>query len=173
MSARRLVAVIGGNAADPAIAAMAREVGYELGRRGLSLVCGGRGGVMEAACAGLVAARDEHDTASLAVGVLPGDDRHEANPFVDVAIPTGIGIARNLVIVRSADAVIVVDGGSGTLSELAFAWQLGRPLVALAASGGIAAEYAGRRVDGRRDDLVVGAGSAAEAVEVVAGWMGC
>jgi uncharacterized protein (TIGR00725 family) len=164
---RLLIAVIGANETSSAVLSMAREVGLELGRRGLSLICGGRGGVMEAACAGLVDARDARGTPSLAIGLLPGDDPADANPMLDVVLPTGIGIARNLVIVRSAAAVIAIDGGSGTLSEIAFAWQLGRPIAALESSGGVAAAYAGKAVDPRRADVVMAAATPAEAVELV------
>lgn len=165
---RALVAVIGGSTAEPQVAALARDVGYELGRRGLSLVCGGMQGVMAAACEGLVSAREAHRTGALAVGLLPGTEASDANPFVDLALPTGLGIARNLLIVRAAAAVIAIAGGSGTLSELAFAWQLGRPIVALVPSGGVAATFAGRGVDDRRGDVIMAAATPAQAVELAA-----
>jgi uncharacterized protein (TIGR00725 family) len=167
MSKRKpFVGVIGGGDVDDHVRAVARELGSELGRRGLSLVCGGLGGVMEAVCEGLRRAREEHGTHGLAMGILPGPFAADANPYVDVVVPTGMGIARNILVVRSADVIIVVDGGSGTLSELAFAWQLGKPIVALTSAGGIAAEVAGRRLDDRRQDPVLTAGSPVEAVEL-------
>jgi uncharacterized protein (TIGR00725 family) len=89
------------------------------------LVCGGLGGAMEAACRGAKAA------GGTTVGILPGSDRAAANPFVDVAVPTGLGQGRNLVIVHAADAVIAVGGGYGTLSEIALALQAGTPVVGL------------------------------------------
>jgi uncharacterized protein (TIGR00725 family) len=89
------------------------------------LVCGGLGGVMEAAC------RGAKGSGGLTVGILPGADRAAANPFVDVAIPTGLGEARNALVVRAADAVIAIGGGYGTLSEIALALRAGKPVVGL------------------------------------------
>jgi uncharacterized protein (TIGR00725 family) len=119
------VAVIGSASCDQAVAALARELGREIARRGAVLVCGGRGGVMEAACQG---AKEEGGTT---VGILPGTDRREANPYVDIPIATGIGEARNAIVVRTADGVVAVSGGYGTLSEIGLALKMGRPVVGL------------------------------------------
>jgi hypothetical protein len=119
------VAVIGSASADAEIAALAEEVGREIARRGAILVCGGRGGVMEAACRGAKAA------GGTTVGILPGTDHREANAYVDIPIATGMGEARNVIVVRSADAVIAVSGGYGTLSEIGLALKMGRPVVGL------------------------------------------
>jgi uncharacterized protein (TIGR00725 family) len=105
--------------------AQAEEVGQGLARRGHVLICGGRGGVMEAACRG---ARAE---GGHTIGLLPGEDRAEANPYVEFPIVTGVGRARNLAIVLSSDALIAIDGAYGTLSEIAFAHQYGKPVVGL------------------------------------------
>jgi len=123
--ARLFVAVIGSAACDEPVAALAREVGGEIARRGAVLVCGGRDGVMEAAC------RGAQEAGGLTVGILPGADRAEANPYVDVPVVTGLGEARNALVVRSADAVIAVSGGYGTLSEIGLALKMGRPVVGL------------------------------------------
>lgn len=119
------LAVIGSATCDQQVAAIAEAVGREIARRGVVLVCGGRGGVMEAACRG---ARAEGGTT---VGILPGPDRREANPYVDVAIATGMGEARNAIVVRAADAVLAISGGYGTLSEIGLALKMGRPVVGL------------------------------------------
>ncbi len=119
------VAVIGSASCDETVAALARELGREIARRGAVLVCGGRGGVMEAACQG---AKAEGGTT---VGILPGIDRREANLYVDIPIATGLGEARNAVVVRTADAVVAVSGGYGTLSEIGLALKMGRPVVGL------------------------------------------
>jgi uncharacterized protein (TIGR00725 family) len=119
------VAVIGSATCDETASAQARAVGRELGRRGAVLVCGGRGGVMEAACRG---AKEEGGTT---VGILPGAHRGEANEYVDIPIVTGLGEARNAIVVRTADAVIAVRGGYGSLSEIGFALKMGRPVVGL------------------------------------------
>jgi uncharacterized protein (TIGR00725 family) len=120
-----LVAVIGSGHCDEAISAQAEEVGREIARRGAVLVCGGRGGVMEAACRGAKAG------GGTTVGILPGNDRREANAYVDIPVVTGLGEARNAIVVRTADAVIAVSGGYGTLSEIALALKMGRPVVGL------------------------------------------
>jgi uncharacterized protein (TIGR00725 family) len=119
------VAVIGSADCSAAAAKAAEAVGREIARRGHVLVCGGRGGVMEAACRGARAA------GGLTVGILPGADRRQANPYVDVAIATGLGEARNAVVVRTADAVIAVHGEHGTLSEIGLALKMGKPVVGL------------------------------------------
>ncbi len=119
------LAVVGSASCDAGTAALAEEVGREIARRGAVLICGGRGGVMEAACRG---ARSAGGTT---VGILPGTDRSQANPYVDIPIVTGLGEARNALVVRSADAVIAVSGGYGTLSEIALALKMGRPVVGL------------------------------------------
>lgn len=155
---RAYVTVIGSSAGAPERALrLAYEVGLELGRRGAVLVCGGRGGVMEAA------AKGAKEAGALTVGVLPGLSRAEANPYVDVAIPTGMGHARNAINVLAGDAVIVIHGGPGTLSEVGLALAYGRPVVALRGSGGVADLLAGRTIGGRR---VHSADSPAEAVEL-------
>ena len=119
------VAVIGSASCDEPVAALARAVGRELGRRGAVLVCGGRGGVMEAACQGA------KEQGGITVGILPGTDRREANRYVDIPVVTGLGDARNVLVVRSADIVIAVSGGYGTLSEIGLALKAGRPVVGL------------------------------------------
>jgi uncharacterized protein (TIGR00725 family) len=105
--------------------AAAERVGRELGSRGAVLVCGGLGGVMEAAC------RGAKEAGATTVGILPGTDRAAANEFVDVAIPTGLGEARNALVVRAADALVAVGGGYGTLSEIALALKAGKRVVGI------------------------------------------
>jgi uncharacterized protein (TIGR00725 family) len=105
--------------------AAAERVGALVAQRGAVLVCGGLGGVMEAACRG---ARQEGGTA---VGILPGLDRSAANPHVDLALATGLGEARNALVVRAGDALIAVGGGYGTLSEIALALKAGKRVAGL------------------------------------------
>lgn len=125
MSRRPLIAVIGGSRATAEEQAAAEAVGRGLATAGATLVCGGRGGVMEAAC------RGARSAGGLTVGILPDADASQANPYVDIAIPTGIGLARNALVVRAAQAVIAVGGSYGTLSEMAYALQFDVPLVGL------------------------------------------
>ena len=120
-----IVAVIGGSAPTPEEAAAAEAVGHALAKEGAVLICGGRGGVMEAACRGAKAA------GGLTIGILPGTQRGAANPYVDIPIVTGIGEARNAIIARTAQAAVAVGGSYGTLSEIAFALAFGAPVVGL------------------------------------------
>jgi uncharacterized protein (TIGR00725 family) len=119
------IAVVGSGEASPDILQTAEAVGASIARHEARLVCGGLTGVMEAACRG---ARSE---GGLTIGILPGMDHRSANPYVDVAIPTGMGEMRNALIVRSAHAVIAVSGEFGTLSEIAFALRTEVPVVGL------------------------------------------
>ncbi len=119
------IGVIGSGEADPEVLQLAREVGQEIARRGAVLVCGGRGGVMEAA------ARGAQEAGGTTVGILPGTSRSEGNPYLTVSIVTGMGEARNAIVVRSSDAVIAVAGGCGTLSEIGLALKMGVPVVGL------------------------------------------
>jgi uncharacterized protein (TIGR00725 family) len=119
------VAVVGAGEASAEQFAAAEEVGRLLGERGAVVVCGGRGGVMEGACKGALAG------GGTTLGILPGLDRAEANPYVDVAVPTGLGEARNALVVRAADTLIALGGGYGTLSEVALALKAGKPVVGL------------------------------------------
>jgi uncharacterized protein (TIGR00725 family) len=119
------IAIIGGYEASAPVAATAEEVGAALASAGAIVVCGGLGGVMAAACRGAKSA------GGLTVGLLPGRDPSAANPWVDVVIATGLGEARNALVVGSADAVIAVDGAYGTLSEIALALHAGTPVIGL------------------------------------------
>ena len=119
------VSVIGGSTATDAEYERAREVGRLLGEAGHAVVCGGLGGVMEAACAGAA------ETGGHTIGILPGEDRTAANEYVDTPVATGMGNARNALVVLNGDAAIAVDGGTGTLSEIALALDAGRPVAGL------------------------------------------
>jgi uncharacterized protein (TIGR00725 family) len=145
---RRYVAVCGTATADVAQREAAREVGRLLAEAGAVLLCGGLGGVMEAASEGASVA------GGTVVGILPGSDREGANPHLTFALPTGLGQARNAVIATAAESVIAIGGGWGTLSEIGFARRLGRTVVALDTW----------RVDGLQE-----AGSPAEAVRLALG----
>lgn len=122
-----IISIIGGEAASPEALEAAEAVGRELARRGITLVCGGRGGVMEAACRG---ARAE---GGHTIGILPGRNGRESppNPYVEFAVFSGVGYARNAMVVLSGEAVIAIDGSYGTLSEIAYALIHDVPLVGL------------------------------------------
>ena len=125
MENKKLIAVIGGSQCSEEEAQTAEEVGRELARREVVLVCGGLGGIMEAACRGASA------EGGITVGILPGENRQTANPYVQIPIVTGIGYARNVAVVKSAEAVIAIGGSYGTLSEIAHALQSGIPVIGL------------------------------------------
>lgn len=120
-----LISVVGGDTAPPDVLTQAEELGRELAHRGCTVVCGGRGGVMEAVCRG---ARSE---GGHTIGILPGADHGDMNSYVEFPIVTGMGYARNVAVVLTGEAVIAVDGAYGTLSEIAHALAHGRPVVGL------------------------------------------
>jgi uncharacterized protein (TIGR00725 family) len=125
MTRERYIAVVGPSAGTPAELALGEEIGRLIGEAGAVLVCGGMGGVMEAVASGCARAGGK------SVGILPGDSRLDANPYLTVAVATGMGEGRNVIVVRTADVVIAVHGEFGTLSEIALALKTGTPVVGL------------------------------------------
>jgi uncharacterized protein (TIGR00725 family) len=144
------IGVVGAGNASPDEERAAEAVGRGLAEAGVILVCGGLGGVMEAAC------RGAKSGGGTTIGILPGERRNAANPYVDIAIATGIGELRNGLVVRASDGLVAVGGAFGTLSEIALALVAGKPVVAL---GGWELARAGEPVD-----AVVRAGSPEGAV---------
>ncbi len=120
-----IIAVIGGGKCPKNIARLAEEVGRELAEHGATLICGGLGGVMEAACKGAKEAGGQ------TIGILPGNGSANANPYVEIPIVTGMGEMRNVIIVKSAQAVIAIDGEFGTLSEIGHALKNRVPVIGL------------------------------------------
>ena len=120
-----IIGVIGGGNCTEDIGRIAEDVGKGIAEAGAMLICGGLGGVMEYACKG------SKSVGGTTIGIIPSDDRSDANDFVDIPIVTGMSIARNVIIINSADVIIAIDGGYGTLSEIAFALNLRKPVVAL------------------------------------------
>ncbi|WP_281193797.1 TIGR00725 family protein [Halorubrum sp. F4] len=127
------VSVIGGSSIPPETAAVAEELGAKLADRGHTVVCGGLGGVMEAVCRGAREAggSDEGDGIVETIGILPSDRREDANPYVTTPIATGMGHARNALVVMNGDAAVAVNGGPGTLSEIGLALALGRAVAGI------------------------------------------
>lgn len=119
------VSVIGGGTVEDAEYETARRLGRVIAERGHTVVCGGLGGVMEAVC------RGAHDEGGETIGILPGEDRGEANQYVTTPIATGLGNARNVLVVLNGDSAVAVDGSTGTLSEIAHALDTGRPVAGL------------------------------------------
>ena len=121
----RRIGVIGNSGCSEEVVKLSEEVGREIAKRKGILICGGLTGVMEGA------ARGAKEAGGLTVGIIPGDSAYEANPFIDIPIVTGIGYGRNIIVVRSSEAIIAIHGKYGTLSEIAFALQLNIPIVGL------------------------------------------
>lgn len=145
------VAVVGGSMFEERACTHADHIGRLLAQRDAIVVCGGLGGVMEAVCRG---AKSEN---GITVGLLPGESRAEANGYIDIALPTGLGEMRNMLVVNASDVVIAVGGEFGTLSEVAFALRIGKPVVGLG-TWELAKE-------GKPDSTIVRATSPQEAVD--------
>ena len=122
---KRLIAIVGGRDTTQELLEQATQVGRLIARSGFGLVCGGMGGIMEAAAKGC------KEEGGLTVAILMHDNPKYANPYMDVVIPTGLGIARNLLVVRAGEAVIAIDGKYGTLSEIAYALQINKPVIGI------------------------------------------
>ena len=133
MTQLRTISVIGGSRVSTRNYQLSIALGKEIAKRNFVLITGGRTGVMEAVSKGCL------EAGGLSIGILPGEFKHEANKFINVAIPTGLGDARNIIVVRAGDGIIAVasEGGFGTLSELAFARLLNKPLVILRGDRGM------------------------------------
>lgn len=167
---KTLVAVIGIGSVeegDP-LYQLGMEIGRSLVDEGFRLITGGLGGIMEAASRGAHLSEEYQD--GDVIGILPGTEKGSANEFVDIPIPTGLGIGRNMIITNS-DAVIAIGGGSGTLSEIAFAWQKGKMVIAMDVDGW-SGKLGDTRLDERirnnlPDDRIFKASSAREAVEIL------
>lgn len=119
------IGVIGGNRPEPTFRKMAYEVGRLIAENGAILVCGGLGGVMEAAALGAKQA------GGITVGILPGNQPHEANPYIDLPVATGMGYSRNSLVAMNSDVLIAIDGEYGTLTEIAFGLIYGKKVVGL------------------------------------------
>ncbi|MGI0023699.1 MAG: TIGR00725 family protein [Nitrososphaera sp.] len=140
---------------------LAYEVGKEVARAGAVLVCGGLGGVMESACKG---AREGNGTT---VGIIPQEEFSFANDYCDIVVCTGIGFARDFIVASSADGMIVVGGGVGTLIELGVGYMIKKTIVAIAGSGGVADTYGDKYLDERRRVKIMLAKDAKSAVKLI------
>ncbi len=138
---KKIVAVIGGHECDTKVEGIAYKLGKKLSKVVDLIVCGGLGGVMEAVCKGFKIG------GGLTIGILPGYDKDEANAYIDIILPTGLGLARNVLVVKSADLVIALPGKAGTLSEVAYCLQFGIPVISLN-SWDISGVIKEERVDG-------------------------
>ncbi len=140
---------------------MAYETGNEIAKSGAILITGGLGGVMKAASHGA------HDAGGLVIGIIPQNDASLANEYCDVVIPTGMGHTRDFLTALSADGVIVIGGGSGTLTEICASYVHKKPIAALKKSGDVAEKYADQYLDHRNHVKIVGVDSPKEAVKYI------
>lgn len=159
---RTLISVCGSDGDDHNLAPFALETAEQVGRmiaqqQGV-LICGGRGGVMNAACKGA------HEAQGLTLGILP-ESKDEANAFIDIAIPTGMGHKRNFLVVSAGDAVIAIGGRWGTLNEISFAMIFHKPLILIRGTGGVVDEIVSGRLMKDAQGLFHVVASATEAVE--------
>lgn len=125
MDTPKYVGVIGAGDCSDKIYQIARDVGLEIGKKGWVVVCGGLGGVMEAAARGCT------EAGGTTVGILPGLEKESANPYIEIPIPTGLGEGRNLLVVRASDVLVSIAGEYGTLSEIALALKIKKPVIGL------------------------------------------
>ena len=149
------------NGSTPEVEKIAYETGLEIAKSGAVLITGGLGGVMNAACHG---AKDGN---GLTVGIIPQNDPSFANEYCDIVIPSGIGLARDFLNALSGDGVIIVGGGSGTLSETCAAYMYKKPIVAIKNTGGIADRFADQYLDHRENIKIIGVNSPKEAVKYI------
>jgi len=161
MVRRVQISVVGFNedSCTPAARDAAYRVGKAIAKRGCTVISGGLGGVMEAASKGAI------EAGGLAVGIVPSADLAQANKYCDVVIATGLGWSRNFVVAYSGDAMVVVGGGAGTLTEAAAAYQADKPIVSVKGTGGVADEWGGRYFDERRTRLMIEGSSPEDAVK--------
>ncbi len=163
MTKKRQILVIGSNTngCTPKHEKIAYEVGAEIAKSDSVLMTGGLGGVMTAASHGA------HDANGLTVGIIPQDDATMANKFCDIVIPTGMGLTRDFLNALSADGVIIVGGGSGTLSEVCAAYMHKKPMVAIRNIGGSVEPYIDGFIDHRENVKIIGVDSPQEAVKKI------
>ena len=159
----RPILVIGNhdNRCSPEFEKLASAVWTKLTKINSVLITGGFGGVMRAACHGA------QESGGITVGIIPQDDPSHANEFCDIVIPSGMGLTRDFLNALSADGVIVIGGGSGTLSEICAAYMYKKPIVALKNSGGTASKYADGYLDHRKNVKIVGVKTPQQAIKYI------
>jgi len=149
----KIVAVFGSNShIDSDVVRLSEDLGKLILDLECSVCTRGRGGVMEAVSRG--ARTSKNWTGKEIIGILPEAEADAGNQYLDVVIPTGLGLFRNMLVARTGDACISIAGGAGTLSEIAFAWQIGKPIATMSSTGGWSTQMAGKHLDHRRDEPV-------------------
>lgn len=163
MAKKIQILIIGNNqnGTTPELEKISYETGMEVAKSGAVLVTGGLDGVMKAAC------RGAKDGGGLTLGIIPQNDASFANEYCDIVVPTGMGLARDFLTALSGDGVIIIGGGSGTLSETCAAYMHKKPIVAIKTSGGVAEKYADQYLDHRQNVMIIGVNTPKEAVKVI------
>jgi len=139
------------------------KLGNSLSSKNRIFFCGGAGGFMEAVSKGLKQSNSTYSGQT--IGILQGENSKDANGFIDIAIPTGVGIARNIILINASDIIISAGGGAGTLSEIAFAWQKKKEVLCITEFGGWAEELAGINLDSRNNGLLIPKRSISDVVD--------
>lgn len=142
-----------------------KELGKILSDEDYIIVSGGKEGIMQAVCEG--AHNSKAYKTNSTIGILPEDEKEAANYFCDIIIPTGIGTARNKIIINTADIIVAVSGGAGTLSEIAFAWQMRKPVICYTGFDGWSKNLAGKRLDSKHPAPVYKADSLLQIIEII------
>ena len=160
MAKKLQILVIGhnDNGCSPEHERIAYEIGAEIAKSDCVLLTGGLGGVMKAA---------SHGANGLAIGIIPQDDPSFANEYCDIVIPSGMGLTRDFLNALSADGIIIVGGGSGTLSEICAAYMYKKPMVAIRGTGGAAEKFIDGYVDHRQNVKIIGVDSPKDAVKKI------
>ena len=160
---KRQILIIGNNdnGCTPELEKIAYDTGAEVAKSDSILITGGLGGVMRASCHGA------QESGGITVGIIPQDDSSHANEFCDIVIPSGMGLTRDFLNALSADGVIVIGGGSGTLSEICAAYMHMKPIVALKNSGGTASKYSDTYLDHRKNIKIVGVETPQDAIKCI------
>ena len=163
MTKMRQILIIGNNdnGCTPEIEKFAYDAGKYVAESNSVLITGGLGGVMKAASHGA------KDGGGLTIGIIPQDDSSLANEFCDIVIPSGMGLSRDFLNALSADGVIAIGGGSGTLSEICAAYMYSKPIVVLKNSGGTSTKFADQYLDHRKNVKIIGVDTPKEAVELI------
>ncbi len=169
----KIISVIGPN--DKSCSSEIYDFTVNLGKalvdEGYFIVCGGMGGAMEAVCKG--ARQSAKYKTGCTIGILPTLNKADANNYCDIIIPSGLGIARNQLVVSTGDVVVAVGGGAGTLSEIAFAWQLNKPVICYSGLGGWSEQLAGSAIDNSKRDKLIKAKSLEDVVAQIKAITGC
>ncbi len=162
----KTVGIIGDSLEEPKLNKIAEEMGKKIALSGYTLVTGGREGVMGAASKGAKSI-DARPETSRVIGILPGLDKNEGNIYLDYSIPTGIGWARNQIVILASDIVVAIGGGAGTLSEIAYAWAYKKQVLAFSGVEGWSSKLSGQKIDEKRNDNIIEVKTPEEAIKII------